>query len=130
MAIDPLIRFQLIVSSNWSKLGRNNIHIYTYIHTHIHIHILYIKYVNLYLYLCNGLQQVSPDPIKCTIVFKCAGQGKLVYNGSLLSLALCGIMWTRSSAPPPPEPTLPPLKKVYKQPSRGMDLDGAHQEGS
>ncbi len=61
-----------------------------------------------------GVQQVSLDPTRCTIVLICSGQGMMVYSGSLLSLALCGIMWSRVACPsltqathpsPPPYPS-------------------------
>ncbi len=48
-----------------------------------------------------GVLQVLPHLIRCTVVLICTGQGKLVYNGSLLSPALCEIMWIRVMCPPP-----------------------------
>ncbi len=64
----------------------------------------------------------------------CAGQGKLVYSGSLLSPVLCGIMWIGVMCPPPkpltppPPPTQANLESVYKQSYRGMNLDGGDQK--
>jgi hypothetical protein len=39
--------------------------------------------------------QVSPHPTRCAAMLMCAIQRKLVYSGSLLSPALCGIIWRR-----------------------------------
>jgi hypothetical protein len=55
--------------------------------------------------------QVSPDPIRCTVVLISAVQRKLVYSVYLLSQALFGVMWSRdvlllhtTTHPPVPKP--------------------------
>jgi hypothetical protein len=50
--------------------------------------------------------------IKCTIVLVCARQGKMVHSGSLLSPALCGIMWSRVMCPFSTQATQPPLPET------------------
>ncbi len=62
-------------------------------------------------------QQVLPDLLRCMLI--CAGKGKLLYSGSLLSPARCGIMWSRVMYPvhpshsPPHHPSHFKIDSVY-----------------
>jgi hypothetical protein len=60
------------------------------------------------------MQQIITDPIKCTVVFVCAGQGKLVHSVSLLSPAPCGIMWSRVMCPSFTQATQPPCPSNFR----------------
>ncbi len=93
-----------------------------------------------YSYCCSGQKRVrctasSIRPIKCTVVPICVGQRKHGVQWVSGQPGLCGVMWSRDmpllhSSHSTPPPTQASIDSVHLQPCRGVDLDGAHQEGS
>jgi hypothetical protein len=65
-----------------------------------------------------GVRQDSPDQIRCTVVLVGAVQRELMYSGSLLSPALCGIMWSRDVQPSSTQATHIPLLKLLIPPPK------------
>jgi hypothetical protein len=56
----------------------------------------------------------SIQPKKCTVVFVCACQTKLVYIKSLFDPTLCGIMWNRVMCPSSTRATQPPYPSHFR----------------
>jgi hypothetical protein len=81
------------------------------------------------------VEQVPSDPLSVQLYLYVLDNGSMVYSGSLVSPGLCGVMWSRDmpllhSSHSTPPPTQASIDSVHLQPCRGVDLNGAHQEGS